>query len=231
MQALEAPLYAATGIKLDILSQGTGQAIQTAQNGDADVLLVHSPSQEEQFIDGGYGLKRIPFMYNYFVIVGPKDDPAGIANSKDASDAFSKIWNSGQKFVSRGDSSGTNTKELAIWTAAGITPSGDNYLSIGKGMGDTLMMASEIQGYTLTDTATYLSMKDKLDLSQLYSSSADLENIYSLIPLNPEKFSSRDLADAQRFIDWMLSDEGQAAIAQYGVSQYGQELFYLGSGD
>jgi tungstate transport system substrate-binding protein len=150
---------AATGYKLEITSAGTGAAIEKARNGDADCLLVHSKSAEEDYINEGYGEQRVPFMYNYFVIVGPADDPAGVQNTKTAADAFKAIAGSGAKFITRGDKSGTNNAELKIWTAADITPEGDWYVNIGGGMGQALTTADEMGAYTLSDKATFLATR------------------------------------------------------------------------
>lgn len=227
MDYLRAALEQDAGITLDIISQGTGQAIKTGESGDADVLLIHSKSAEEQFVADGYGVERIPFMYNYFVIVGPASDPAGIKEAASASEAFKKIYESGQVFVSRGDESGTHSKEKKLWEEAGITPEGDAYVSAGRGMGDTLLMADEKQGYTLTDKATYLSMKDKLELTLLLGESDDLMNQYTLILMNPEKYPDRNHAGAQAFVDWMVSQKGLDMIAQYGIDEYGEALFQI----
>lgn len=222
-----------TGIELKIVAQGTGQALKTAANGDADVVLVHDKAQEETFVSQGNGLKRIEFMYNYFVIVGPSSDPAGIKSAKSASDAFKKIAAKQSTFISRGDSSGTNSKELKLWTSAGVTSSSSNspvgswYISAGKGMGDTLTMTSEDQAYTLTDKATYLSMKSNLNLDILLEDSADLMNQYTLIAVNPDNHTGINSEGAQEFINWMVSQKGLDLISQYGVSQYGEAMFTI----
>ena len=174
-----------TGIVVKVIAQGTGQAIKTGQSGDADVIFIHDKASEDKFIADGYGMKRIELMYNYFVLVGPQDDPAGIKAlpDKTAINALKKISEKQEVFVSRGDDSGTNKKELALWKSSGITPSGAWYVSAGKGMGDVLLMTSEKQGYTITDKATFLSMKGKLDLSIVIDASEELKNQYTLIDL------------------------------------------------
>ena len=218
-----------TGYKVEVQSAGTGAAIQKAVDGNADVILVHAKASEEEFIAGGYGVERIPFMYNYFVIVGPKDDPAGIKGSADAAEAFGKIKSSESKFVSRGDESGTHKAELKIW-GEGSEPKADTdkwYISAGQGMGACLTMASEQQAYCLTDKATFLSMKDELNLDILLEEGEDMKNTYSLIAVNPEKIDGLNTEGAQAFIDWMLGDEASELIAKYGEEEYGVALFTL----
>ena len=216
-----------TGITLNIISQGSGQAIATAAAGDADVLLVHSKAAEEKFVADGFGLERLPFMFNFFVIVGPAGDPAGIAGATSAADAFKLIYDGGQTFISRGDESGTHTKEKSLWTSAGIEPTGDAYVSAGRGMGDTLRMASEMQGYTLTDKATFLSLKAELDLEILLGESPDLMNEYSIIEINPANIQGTNTDGAKAFKDWMLGDKASGLIAQYGTEEYGEALFFV----
>ncbi|NJD03580.1 MAG: tungsten ABC transporter substrate-binding protein [Ruminiclostridium sp.] len=216
-----------TGITLKIIAQGTGQAIKTGENGDADILFVHSKSAEEKFVSDGYGLKRIEIMYNYFVIVGPKNDPAGIAalKEKNAANALKQIMNSKASFVSRGDDSGTNKKELQLFKDAGIEPSGSEYISAGKGMGAVLSMASEKGAYTLSDKATYVSMKKKLDLEILLESADDLKNQYTVIPVNPKKNKGINKAGDDRFVKWITSDKALKMIDRYGLDEYGERLF------
>ena len=223
------PVFEAkTGYKVEIQSAGTGAAIQKAIDGNADLILVHAKASEEEFIAGGYGVERLPFMYNFFVIVGPKDDPAGIADCEDAAAAFAKIRESESKFVSRGDESGTHKAELKIWGEDAPDAAADAwYISAGQGMGACLTMASEEQAYCLTDKATFLSMEAELDLGLLLEKGDDMKNTYSLIAVNPEKIDGLNVEGAQAFIDWMLSDEASALIAEYGKEQYGVSLFYL----
>ena len=218
----------ATGYQMEVTSAGTGAAIKKGETGDADVLLVHAKASEEEFIDAGYGIERVPFMYNYFVIVGPADDPAGVANCTTAADAFKAIADSGSPFVSRGDDSGTNKKEIKIWEDAGITPEGqDWYINAGAGMGATLTMANEEQAYTLTDKGTYLSHEAKDGLPILLAESEDMKNTYSMIAVSPEKWPDTNINGANACIEWMLSPEASALIAAYGVEQYGEPLFFL----
>ena len=220
-----------TGLEIEIVSKGTGAAIEDAKAGNADVILVHSKDAEEEFIDEGYGLERKPFMYNYFVIVGPKDDPAGI-KGKDAEEAFKLISDNAARFVSRGDDSGTHKKEKKIWEQAGVDLANletmDNYSSLGDGMGATLTFASENGGYALTDLATFLSMENDLDLEVLVDQSDSLKNVYSVIIVNPDKVKGTNPDVAKKFQDWMLSDKAKKLISEYGKEEYGQQLFFLG---
>jgi tungstate transport system substrate-binding protein len=219
---------AKTGYKVEVQSAGTGAAIQKAKDGNADVILVHAKASEESFIEEGYGVERLPFMYNFFVIVGPKDDPAGVKDSENAAAAFAKIRDSKSKFVSRGDESGTHKAELKIWGDNAPDAEKDSwYISAGQGMGACLTMASEQQAYCLTDKATFLSMKDQLNLDIVLAEGDDMKNTYSLIAVNPEKIDGLNTEGAKAFIDWMLSDEASALIAKYGEEEYGVALFYL----
>lgn len=228
----------ATGYKVKVASAGTGTAIGYAKAGDADLLLVHSKAQEEAFIaDGFASTERISFMYNYFVICGPKNDPAAIAGTDTAADAFGAIAQKQNAFVSRGDNSGTHNKETAIWKAAGVTPAPETdswYISVGAGMGDTLNRANEMQAYVLTDKATYLSMQDALpNLAMLKAEAEDMKNTYSLLGVkaDAEAFAGKDVKintdGAQALIDWMCGEEASALIAEYGKAEYGEALFYL----
>ncbi len=219
---------AETGYKVEVQSAGTGAAIQKAIDGNADVILVHAKASEEEFIDGGYGVERLPFMYNYFVIVGPKNDPAGVKGSPDAAEAFDRIDDTESKFVSRGDESGTHKAELKIWGDDAPDAAEDSwYISAGQGMGACLTMASEQQAYCLTDKATFLSMQDELNLEIVLAEGEDMKNTYSLIAVNPEKIDGLNTEGAQAFIDWMLGDEASALIAKYGEEEYGSALFTL----
>jgi tungstate transport system substrate-binding protein len=220
---------AKTGYKVEVQSAGTGAAIQKAKDGNADVILVHAKASEEEFIEEGYGVERIPFMYNFFVIVGPKDDPAGVNGSENAAAAFAKIRDSKAKFVSRGDESGTHKAELKIWGKDNAPDAEKDswYISAGQGMGACLTMASEQQAYCLTDKATFLSMKDELNLDIVLNEGDDMKNTYSLIAVNPEKIDGLNTDGAKAFIDWMLSDEASALIAKYGEKEYGVALFTL----
>lgn len=216
-----------TGFTVDVQSAGTGAAIQKAKDGNADLILVHAKASEEAFVEEGYGVERIPFMYNYFVIVGPKDDPAGIKGSANAAEAFSKIAANESTFVSRGDDSGTHKAELKIWGDNTPDAASDTwYVSAGQGMGATLSMANEMDGYCLTDKATFLSNKDSLgDLDILLAEGEDMKNTYSLIECNPDTLDDINTEGAKAFIYWMTSPEADALIAEYGKEQYGEALF------
>ena len=217
-----------TGYKVEVQSAGTGAAIQKAEDGNADLILVHAKASEEEFIDKGFGVERLPFMYNYFVVVGPKNDPAGIKGSADAATAFGKIRDTQNKFVSRGDESGTHKAELKIWGDNAPDAAADTwYISAGQDMGACLSMASEQQAYCLTDKATFLSMQSELDLDILLEQGEDMKNTYSLIAVNPEKIDGLNTEGADALIEWMLGDEASALIAEYGVAEYGAALFYL----
>lgn len=211
--------------QVKVLSLGTGQAIATAQKGDADVLLVHDRVKEEAFIRDGYGVNRRDVMHNQFLIVGPAQDPANIKSEASVTDVLKKIVAKEVPFISRGDGSGTNAKELALWKAAGITPGGGWYVEAGQGMGDTLMMASEMNGYTLTDEATFLALKSKFDLVVLYEGEKILLNPYGVMVVNPAKYPDIHQNAAMAFVNFMTSEKGQKMIYQFGRDKYGKSLF------
>ena len=217
----------ATGYTVEVQSAGTGAAIQKAVDGNADLILVHSKASEETFVTDGYGVERIPFMYNYFVVVGPADDPAGIKGSANAAEAFEKIEEAEAAFISRGDESGTHKAELKIW--GDDVPEADDewYISAGQGMGACLTMASEKGAYCLTDKATFLSNKADLDLEIILAEGEDMKNTYSVIECNPEKLEGINTEGAKALIEWLTGDEASALIAKYGEEQYGEALFYL----
>lgn len=226
---LQPEFEADTGYKLEITSAGTGAAIEKGRTGDADVLLVHAKDSEEKFIAEGYGIERIPFMYNYFVIVGPADDPAGVKDAAEASEAFAAIAEGKYKFISRGDDSGTHKAELAIWETAGITPDpavDTWYISAGAGMGAVLNMASEQQAYTLTDKGTYLAHELRDTLALLMEESEEMKNTYSMIAISPDKWPDTNIDGANAFIEWMQSEKAIQMINDYGVEEYGQQLFF-----
>lgn len=206
---------------VSVVAVGTGQALEIGRAGDADVLLVHAKAEEEEFVAEGYGTERKDVMYNDFIVVGPEADPAGIGGGDDAAAAFTMIAEGEHTFASRGDDSGTHTKELSIWEAAGIEPAGEWYNSIGQGMGDTLTFTSESEGYTLSDRATYLSMMDTLELVIAVEGDTMLFNQYGVIPVTEANNSE----GAQALVDWIVSDEGQAVIEEFGVEEYGEPLF------
>ena len=230
MEYLRPYLLEEANIEMEIVSMGSGAAIEAGQRGDADVLLVHSPAAEKTFVEEGYGIQRSTFMYNFFVIVGPESDPAGVKDLS-AKDAFIKIRDAKSKFVSRGDNSGTHSKEKAIWKLAeldydSLSTETDFYVSAGTGMGATLTMASEQEAYTLTDLATYLSMQDQLSSKVIVSASPDLRNDYSVIVINPDKVTNVDAETAKAFETWMLSEFTLKLIAEYGKDTYGEALFF-----
>jgi tungstate transport system substrate-binding protein len=181
-------------------------------------------------MEGGYGKERLLVMHNDFIIVGPADDPAKIKSSANSKEAFTAIANAKAIFVSRGDDSGTNKAELTLWKSAGITPEGDWYIKTGQGMGDTLRIASEKAGYTLTDRATYLALKDTLNLTILYEGDAALLNIYHVITVNPDKWPKVNYAGALAFANWLVSPEIQKTIGDFGMDKYGQPLFFADAG-
>ena len=215
----------ATGIDVRVVALGTGQALDMGRRGDADVLFVHDQPAEEKFVAEGFGIKRSPVMYNDFVIVGPKADPAG-AKGKDVVEALKKIAASNQPFVSRGDKSGTHAAELRYWKAAGIEPAGKvaGYKECGCGMGPALNMAASLNGYLLADRGTWLSFKNRGDLAVLVEGDTRLFNQYGVIVVNPAKHPHVKVDLAQAFADWVLSADGQATIASYKIG--GEQLFF-----
>ena len=214
------------GVKINVIAVGSGQALKLGEDGNADVLLVHSPAAEKDFMANGHGVRREDVMYNDFVIVGPADDPAGIKGLTSAVDAFKKIAEGGSKFISRGDKSGTNTKELAIWKAANLTPADEWYINAGQGMGEVLTMAQEQQAYTLSDRATYLARtKQDLNLPIMVEGDKTLFNPYGVIAVNPAKNPKIQGDLANKFIDWLISVPVQEKISQFGQSDFGQMLF------
>jgi tungstate transport system substrate-binding protein len=221
------PIFKAkTGIEVKVIAQGTGQALDTARRGDADVVFVHAKAQEEKFLAEGFGVKRYDVMYNDFVLIGPKSDPAGI-KGKDIETALRAIQAKGAPFVSRGDRSGTHSAELALWKQAGIDMSaakGPWYREIGQGMGAALNTASAMNGYVLSDRGTWISFKNRGDLEIVVEGDKRLFNQYGVMLVNPEKHPSVKKELGQTFIDWLVSREGQAAIAGYKID--GQQLFF-----
>jgi tungstate transport system substrate-binding protein len=215
-----------TGVAFNVVAVGSGQALQLGKDGNADVLLVHSPAAEKEFMTAGDGTRREEVMYNDFVIVGPASDPAGVKSAASAAEAFKKIAESKSTFVSRGDKSGTNTKELGIWKLAEITPEGDWYQSSGQGMGETLTMTEEQQAYTLSDRATYLTRKQEgMNLDIVMEGDKSLLNPYGVIAVDPAKNPAIQGELANQFIDWLISVPTQEKIAQFGLEKYGMSLF------
>ncbi|WP_151636252.1 substrate-binding domain-containing protein [Noviherbaspirillum aerium] len=215
---------ARTNSKVNVISVGTGKALELAKNGDVDVTLVHARAAEDKFVAEGHGVDRRDVMYNDFIIVGPVSDPAGIAGSKDVIAAMKKIAGSKARFISRGDNSGTDQMEKAYWTEAGMKPQGAAYVSAGLGMGEVLNMAAELQAYTLTDRATYGAYRAKTGLVVAVEGDRKMFNPYGIIAVNPAKYKDINYKGATRLIEWMTSAEGQKKIAEFKVD--GQQLFF-----
>ncbi len=216
------PAYEETsGCSVQALGVGSGEALELGSAGNADVLLSHSPDAEEEFMADGDGSRREAVMHNDFVIVGPPGDPAGVAGSTSAVDAMARIAESGSTFVSRADESGTNTKELELFEQAGVTPGGEWYEETGQGMGETLTITSQLEGYTLSDRGTYLAT-DGLELDVLTQGSKDLLNFYHVIVVNHD---GTNRACADEFTDWLLTPDTQRLIGDFGVEEYGRQLF------
>jgi len=228
------PLFKAkTGIEVKVVSQGTGQALDTGRRGDADVVFVHAKALEEKFLAEGFGVKRFPVMYNDFVLIGPKSDPAGIKGSKDIVAALKTLKVKGIPFISRGDKSGTHAAELALWKVAGIDIAGADkgpwYKEIGQGMGAALNTAAASNAYVLADRGTWISFKNKSDLVIAVEGDKRLFNQYGVMLVNPAKHPSVKKELGQAFIDWLVSPEGQRAIANYKIN--GEQLFYPNAGE
>ncbi|WP_275187857.1 substrate-binding domain-containing protein [Bradyrhizobium sp. CSA112] len=227
------PMFKAkAGIDVKVVAQGTGQALDTARRGDADVVFVHAKPAEEKFLAEGFGVKRYPVMYNDFILIGPKADPAGIRGSRDIVAALSAIKAKGADFISRGDKSGTHQAELNLWKVAGIDIAKDKgpwYKEIGQGMGAALNTASASNAYVLADRGTWLSFKNRGDLAIAVEGDKRLFNQYGVMLVNPEKHPSVKKDLGQQFIDWLVSSEGQKAIADYKIN--GEQLFYPNTND
>ena len=219
-----------SGYFVKVIAVGTGQALKMGEEGNADVLLVHAPAAEKVLIENGSAVDRRLVMHNDFIIVGPPSDPAAISGEADPHEAFSMIAETGSRFVSRGDDSGTNKKELKIWTDANIDPQSSDYLESGTGMAATLRIASEKAGYTLTDRATYLSQQDTLDLDVIVEGHPTLLNLYHVMSVNPESWSVVNYAGAQAWTEFLLDDSTQEEIGIFGVEEFGQALFFPDAG-
>ncbi len=216
-----------TGIKVKVVARGTGAAIEMGRRGDADVAFVHAREQELKAVQEGFFVNRHDVMYNDFVIIGPKDDPARVTGIKSTLEAFKKISGAAQ-FVSRGDNSGTHTKELSIWKKTGIEPKGQKwYLEVGQGMEKTQRVANEKRAYTLTDRGTWLATKDrdKLEMTVIHEGDPTLFNQYGIMAVNPERHKHVKFREAMEFVNWIISKEGQQAIASFRDS-HGNQLFY-----
>lgn len=216
-----------TGYTVQTVAVGSGAALKMAEEGNADVLLVHAPAAEKELMEAGWGKDRFLVMHNDFVVAGPAEDPAGIKAAATTIDAFKAIADSGPGFVTRGDDSGTHKMELSLWEKTEFDPTGQSwYTDSGQGMGATLTIASETQAYTLTDRATYLANKENLDLEILFEGDAALLNVYHVITVNPEKWSDANYEGAMAFSEFMISPEIQAVIAEFGTEEFGQPLFF-----
>lgn len=223
------------GVKLHVFYAGTGIALEYGKRGDVEAVVIHDKAREEQFVADGYGVQRVPFAYNYFLLVGPPDDPAGIEGLK-PEDAFKELLEEGSedpdrvRFVSRGDDSGTHAKEKAIWAAAGfdyqaVQQAGAWYVEAGRGMGPTLLMANELNAYTLTDNGTFLAYKGDLSLEPIVETGAMLLNVYSVIAIDPERHPGTRVEMANNLVAFLISAEIQELIGNYGVEEYGMPLF------
>ncbi|WAI01387.1 substrate-binding domain-containing protein [Methanogenium organophilum] len=241
LEALQERFEKDHDVTLQIIAAGTGKALEYGQRGDVDVLMVHDRSREDTFIDDGYGINRRGIAYNYFMIVGPESDPAGIAGMT-PEDALTAIYTTAETnpdvvFISRGDSSGTHAKEQAIWTSAGydyeteVEGAGDWYVEGGQGMGATLNHANEKFAYTLSDSGTYLSYKTELDLVPLVDEGDSLLNVYSAMQINPEMFDYVNSEMAREWINFLITPETQEFIGGFGVDEYGQPLFFESRGN
>jgi tungstate transport system substrate-binding protein len=215
---------AKTKTTVQVISVGTGKALELAKNGDVDVTLVHARAMEDKFVEEGWGIDRRDVMYNDFIVVGPEADPARIKGSKDVIDAFRRIAGAGVRFISRGDNSGTDVMEKGYWQQAAVKPQGANYVSAGLGMGEVLNMASEMRAYTLTDRATYGAYKAKTGLAIVVEGDKRMYNPYGIIAVNPAKHKGVNYKGAKQLIEWITSPEGQSRIA--GFKPAGEQLFF-----
>ncbi len=217
------PFEQRTGYKVHVIAVGTGKALRMAKDGDVDVVMVHAPGAERDFVAAGYGVNRRDLMYNDFVIVGPTADPAGVGGSSDASRALARIAKRGAVFLSRGDDSGTHKKELQLWRAAGVEPAGAWYREVGQGMGRVLQMAAELDAYTLTDRGTWLAMRAKLPSKILVQGDTQLFNPYGVIAVNPARYPEINYAGAMALIAWVTSVPGQTIVSNFAID--GEPLF------
>ncbi|MEH0667053.1 substrate-binding domain-containing protein [Vibrio scophthalmi] len=212
-----------SGYRVDVIAAGTGKALKMGENGDVDLVMTHAPKAEAEFVNKGYGVLPRALMYNDFVLVGPNSDPAKVSEQESVMDAFKAIATSGVTFVSRGDDSGTHKKELGIWQQTEMEPNFGGYRSVGQGMGPTLNMANEMQGYTLTDRGTWLAYNNKLELSVVYQGDQALFNPYQVILVNPKRYPSINYQGAKAFSDWLVNPQGQTLINEFKLNN--QQLF------
>ncbi len=224
LKVLLPPFEKANNLKMDVISAGTGKALKLGENGDVDVVLVHSRPAEDKFVSEGFGVDRRDVMYNDYIILGPWDDSAKLREAKSAIEAFKKIAESKSPFVSRGDDSGTDKEEKAIWKKAGLIPKGSWYIEAGRGMGAVLQMANEKNAYTLSDRGTFISYEDKIGLIILVQGDKTLFNPYGVIAVNPKKHPNVQYDLAKKFIDFITGPEGQKIIADYKLN--GKQLFF-----
>lgn len=219
------PFDQANNCQVDVIAVGTGKAIKLGETGDVDVVMVHARSKEDKFVAAGFGVDRRDVMYNDFVLLGPASDPAGVSGMKDVADAMKKIAEAKTTFVSRGDDSGTHSREKQLWEAARLIPSGDWYLETGRGMGEVIVMAGERQGYTLSDRGTYLAFLDKTELKVVVEGDSRLFNPYGVIMVNPQKHPHVKAELTTRFLDYLVSDQARTIIT--GYRRGGEQLFYV----
>ena len=232
VDVLETEFHKKTGIVVRHVGAGTGATLKLAESGNFDVVLVHAKALEEKFVANGFGTKRYDVMYNDFVLVGPPADPAIVKGEQSISAALKKIMDSKSLFISRGDKSGTHIKEMELWQAAGLQPKGEWYHVYEKGVegnSKTLKYVDEQKGYTIMDRATYITMKNAIKLQVLVEKDESMLNYISVIPVNPEKFTSVRNAEVMKFVDWVTSEEGQKIIRDFGKDKYGEPLFFPNS--
>ncbi|HUQ29474.1 MAG TPA: substrate-binding domain-containing protein [Usitatibacter sp.] len=224
LKAILPRFEAASSLKVHVISVGTGKAMKLGENGDVDVLLVHSRPDEDRFVAAGFGVERRDVMHNDFIVVGPHADPAKVRGMKDVIGAFRRILDANATFVSRGDDSGTDKMEKAYWAKLGTKPRGRQYLSAGQGMGEVLTMAGNVGGYTLTDRATYGAYRPRVGLEMLVEGDPAMFNPYGVIAVNPARYPDANFRGAMQFIEWLTGAEGRRAIAEFRVN--GEQLFF-----
>ena len=220
---LHPPFEKQNNVRLDVIAVGTGKALRLGRNGDVDLVMVHAPAAEKEFVESGFGVERLPVMHNDFILVGPVADPAAVAAADSLADAMTRIASSGVGFISRGDDSGTHKKEMTLWQAARLKPGGAWYLSVGQGMGAVLKIAGDKQAYTLTDRGTYLAFRGKIELAIVHEGAAELQNPYHVILVNSEKHPHTQTALAQKYADFIRAEQGQCIIREFRIS--GEQLF------
>jgi tungstate transport system substrate-binding protein len=224
LKAILPKFEAASGLKVHVISVGTGKAMRLGENGDVDVVLVHSRPDEDQFVAQGFGVNRRDVMYNDFVVVGPRADPARVRGMKNVLEAFRKMLETNASFVSRGDDSGTDKMEKTYWNEIGQRPQGQRYVSAGQGMGEVLTMAGQLGAYTLTDRATYGAYRSRIGLEIVVEGDAKMFNPYGVIAVNPARYPDVNYKGAMRFVEWLTGAEGRRAIAEFRVN--GEQLFF-----